>query len=537
MRAVFAGRHGTALCMLLAVTLVALFHGAALGFELVWDDLAWVNDFHRHTLASLLKDNFTANTLVSYYRPLVAASLNLQLALSHSPVFLHAFNLALHALNLCLLILIASPAMPRGALRLPLAVTVLAVHPVLVEPVVWVSGRFDLMFTSFVLLSLLAALRVRSTARRGLAVALCFLAALCCKESALAYAAVGPVLVAVISRAKLGGAWRDAGRAALEHGLALATALAIYLALRIAVLELALVRDTAFQVQGTPQPGAHALLVLRTFGTYLQMSVLPLWNLAPLHALGDEPNAFSGYAAAGTAALLLALGGLRWPACLPFTVWTLALLPAANLVPFRLDLVQCRYLYFPLFAATLCALHLPAARPAPLRGRRLVHALLATWLVALAATNLSIVRLWRDGVALFSWVVSIRPESRFALENLALAQQAAGLNREAIATERRIAPAARSFQGWLLLARASRDEGELEAAREYFERARRTPAYDDAMQVSALYELALLHRQLGNDSDSAATANEAEALAARARVSARLRDYYRHALRDMTARP
>lgn len=185
MRAVFAGRHDVALCMLLAVTLVALFHGAALGFELVWDDLAWINDFHRHTLASLLKDNFTANTLVSYYRPLVAASLNLQLALSHSPVFLHAFNLALHALNLCLLILIASPAMARGGLRQPLAVTVLAVHPVLVEPVVWVSGRFDLMFTSFVLLGLLAALRVRSTTRRGLAVALSFLAALCCKESAL----------------------------------------------------------------------------------------------------------------------------------------------------------------------------------------------------------------------------------------------------------------------------------------------------------------------------------------------------------------
>jgi hypothetical protein len=87
------------------------------------------------------------------------------------------------------------------------------------------------------------------------------------------------------------------------------------------------------------------------------------------------------------------------------------------------------------------------------------------------------------------------------------------------------------------LARASRDEGELEAAREYFERARRTPAYDDAMQVSALYELALLYRQLGNDTDSAATASEAEALAARARVSARLREYYRRALRDMTARP
>jgi hypothetical protein len=363
MRAVFAGRHDVALCMLLAVTLVALFHGAALGFELVWDDLAWINDFHRHTLASLLKDNFTANTLVSYYRPLVAASLNLQLALSHSPVFLHAFNLALHALNLCLLILIASPAMARGGLRQPLAVTVLAVHPVLVEPVVWVSGRFDLMFTSFVLLGLLAALRVRSTTRRGLAVALSFLAALCCKESALAYAAVGPVLVAVIGRARQGGTWRDTGRAALEHGLALAAGLAIYLALRVAVLELPLVRDTAFQVQGTPQPGAHALLVLRTFGTYLQMSVLPLWNLAPLHALGDEPNAFSGYAAAGAGVLLLALGGLRWPACLPFTVWTLALLPAANLVPFRLDLVQCRYLYFPLFAATLCALHLPAARP------------------------------------------------------------------------------------------------------------------------------------------------------------------------------
>ncbi|MCC6708483.1 MAG: hypothetical protein IT492_13075 [Gammaproteobacteria bacterium] len=537
MQVTSGGRHGTALGMLLAIALVLLFHGAALDFAFLWDDFAWLDNFHRHDLVTLLKDDALTNTLVSYYRPLVALSLSLQLAVSQSAQHLHAFNLALHAINLCLVVLIARQVAPQTGYRLPLVITALAIHPVLVEPVVWISGRFDLFFTSFLLLSVLAALRMRAGMGRWLTVSLCFLAALGCKESALAYVAVGPVLLATLERDARPCSERDWWRAMTRHAVALMPALATYLVLRVGVLELPLVKHTAFQAQGAMDLGAHLVLVLRTFGTYLQMSVLPLWNLAPLHAVTDDPNTLLVYAAAGALALMLALAGLRWPLFLPTTVWSLALLPAANLVPFRLDLVQGRYLYFPLFAAALCALSTRCAlRTAP-RLRPGLMALTAAWLLAMAVTTHSIVPLWRDGVALFSWVVSMRPASRYALENLAMAHFNAQQYRQAIDVESRIAPPARSFQGWLVLARAQRDSGELAVALESFTHALTVPAYDDGIEVSATYELALLHRTMGDSAASARVARQAEALAASRHVSTRLRDYYRQALRGDVHKP
>ncbi len=518
-------------CALLAGVLVAVFYGAALGFELVWDDQIWVNEFRRHDLLSLLKTNLTDHTLVSYYRPLVAAVLTLQLAVSQSPVFLHGLNLALHLLNLWLVIALARRThSARPALLLPLAITVLAIHPILVEPVVWVSGRFDLFYTFFLLLSLLAATRIESPSRRFIAVTLAFFAALCCKESTLAYVAVGPLLVAcMVRRASLHDRPAIATQAGW-HGAALLTGCALYLSLRVGYLQLPLVKDTAFQVQTHNAAGEHLLLIARTLGTYLQMTLLPLWNLAPLHEMGSDPGAVYGYAGLGAVALVLAVAGLRWPALLPFSVWALALAPAANLVPLRLDLVQNRYLYFPIFAATLTALSGPGINhPAP-RTRRWLWLLTALWLCALAVTNLSITRLWHDGVSLFSWAVTARPDSHFALENLALAHQTAGDFGQAIAVEKRIPERARSFQGRLLLARATRDQGDVADAVALFKEALATPAYDDAMQVSAIYELALVYRQLGDAQASAAQAAAAETLAKRQRVSARLCNYYRQAL-------
>lgn len=519
--------HSTRFCVLLALVLVALFYGPTLGFELVWDDSIWLNEFRRHDLATLLKANLTGNTLASYYRPLVAAVLSLQLAISQQPVFLHALNVALHACNLLLVIAIARRQVTRRpAYLLPLAITVLAIHPILVEPVAWVSGRFDLFYTAFLLLALLAALSSISPPRRFIAVTLAFFAALCCKESALAYLVVGPLILAGTLRQSDKHPEPAVTRLVLWHGAALLLGAALYLGLRIGWLDLRLVKDTAFDVQAVSADGGHGLRVLRTLGTYLQMTLLPLWNLAPLHEITSEPRAVHGYAALGAVACLLALAGLRWRALLPCTVWLLALAPAANLLPLRLDLVQNRYLYFPLFAAAVSALLRPYDHPVTARMRGLWWLLVALGLATLAATNLSITRLWRDGVALFSWTVAVNPGAHFAQENLALAQHAAGHFDKAIEVEMSVPHSARSFQGRLVLARATRDQGDAASAVALYKDALRYPAYDDAMQASAIYELALLWRELGDEAASARLVMAADALVARAKLSARLQQYY-----------
>jgi predicted negative regulator of RcsB-dependent stress response len=152
------------------------------------------------------------------------------------------------------------------------------------------------------------------------------------------------------------------------------------------------------------------------------------------------------------------------------------------------------------------------------------------WLCALAATNASIASFWRDSVALFSWTVTARPDSHYALENLALAHQTAGNHAQAIAVEQRIPAAERSFQGRLVLARATRESGDFATAVALYQATLAVPANDEAMEFGAVYELALAYRQLGDERASAAQAALAETLAEKYRISARLREYYRREL-------
>ena len=517
----------------LAIVLVVLFYGAALGYDLVWDDQVWLNEFHRYDVATLLRRNLTGHTLVSYYRPLVGVISTLQLALSERAAFLHGLNLAIHALNLLLIIaLVKRVAAVSRPYLLPLGVAVLAIHPALVEPVVWVSGRFDLAYTTFLLLALLAAVAVRSRTLRATTVASCFFLALCCKESALVGLWVGPLLLTCIARHRGESGYHAASRRAIAHFAALAAGLVAYLIVRIAWLQIPLFDTSAFYLDGHPEYGRRGLLVLRTLGTYLQMTVLPLWNLEPLHLTSSAGLTTAAYGALGLAVVMLSLAAWRWPVLLPCTVWTAALLPAANFLPLRLDLVQDRYLYFPLFAASVAALSYPWPRRIDARHGRWLWTIAVLWLALAAVTNLSISRLWRDGVSLFSWAVAANPNSQLAIENLALAFYAAGDYQQAIATEQRIAEPARSFQGRVVLARATRATGDAAGAAAGFERALAGEMNDPVLQVSVTYELALLQRALGDRESSARLARAADALAARHQVSTRLRNYYQRKLGD-----
>lgn len=517
---------------IIAMALVVAFYGAALNYNLVWDDQVWLSDFHLHNVATLLELNLTGHTLESYYRPLVSAMTTLQLALRESAAFLHALNLAFHTVNLLLFITLAKRvAVGSHPYLLLFAVAVLVIHPMLVEPVVWVSGRFDLCYTTFLLLALLAALAVESPVMRAMSVASCFFLALCCKESALVGLWTGPLLLTSFARHQGQSGYRALSSQAVAHFAALVAGLAAYLLVRIACLQIPLFGNAPFTVTGHGDGSQRLLLVLQTFGVYLQMTLLPLWNLEPLHCVSNNVLSTAAYGALGALILALALAAWRWPVLLACTVWVAALVPVANFLPLRIDVVQNRYLYFPLFAAGLAALSYPWPRDIPMRRAVYLWIIAALWLGAAAVTNLTISRLWRDGVSLFSWAAAANPHSQFAIENLALAFYAAGDYPQAITTERRIAERARSFQGRVLLARALRGQGDTAGAVAAFEQALTKEITDPALQVGASYELAVLYAQRGDHANSARLSAVAEALAKRYQVSTRMRDYYRGKLR------
>jgi hypothetical protein len=105
------------------------------------------------------------------FRPLPLAVWGLILHIGGGAVALHALNVALHGTNAFLATRVVQPVIHSRRAGL-LAGLIVLTMPILVEPVVWCSGVFDVMATTFVLLAVLAgrdydddrrSARVRST--------------------------------------------------------------------------------------------------------------------------------------------------------------------------------------------------------------------------------------------------------------------------------------------------------------------------------------------------------------------------------------
>jgi tetratricopeptide (TPR) repeat protein len=129
-----------------------------------------------------------------YYRPIVAATFYLdQILWGADALFMHVENLFIHLLNASLVFALAR-RLCRQAAHLPLWLPLLmaflfALHPVNAEAVCWISGRYDLLATTFVLGSvwaLLWALSGNSTLRILPALMFALLGCLA-KETALFY--------------------------------------------------------------------------------------------------------------------------------------------------------------------------------------------------------------------------------------------------------------------------------------------------------------------------------------------------------------
>ena len=163
----------------------------------VWDDHVLIEknvaNLSSFSFSSIFGQDFwTTETDAgssNYYRPLVTLSYVIDYALfGVSSSGFHVTNVILHSLNVALLFFLLTE------LALPLAVcaagaALFAVHPALAESVAWVSGRTDLVATTWILLCilvLLAACKTQKPNVPGLLVAgLCCLGGLLSKESAL----------------------------------------------------------------------------------------------------------------------------------------------------------------------------------------------------------------------------------------------------------------------------------------------------------------------------------------------------------------
>jgi hypothetical protein len=145
-------RWGAWLPLAIPIALAALVFGRAIGFPFVnWDDPSHFSDnpLVAHPLARGLEGLFRTRE-IAYPAPVLLLSFALDRALwGTHPGPYHAENLLLHLTNVGLLFRLGR-RMRLSPLEACGVATLFAVHPLVVEPACWVTGRKDLLSTAMI---------------------------------------------------------------------------------------------------------------------------------------------------------------------------------------------------------------------------------------------------------------------------------------------------------------------------------------------------------------------------------------------------
>jgi len=202
-----------------------------------------------------------------YYRPLTVLTHCIDTSLwGLSPAGHHATNIALHLIVSLLVFALFLRLLPGRRTLCFAGALLFALHPIHTHSVVYVMGRTDMLAALFCVLSLLLLCRQSCTLMQHALAALCWLAALLCKEIAVTM----PLLYGLYCLAA--PAHRPSRAQFMRAAALLSSALAVYLVLRISAIGLGTAPETALAYA----PWQRGLLVLMTLGFYCAKLLLPL---------------------------------------------------------------------------------------------------------------------------------------------------------------------------------------------------------------------------------------------------------------------
>lgn len=403
----------------------------------VWDDWAVVVQMSR-SIASVSWLEAILRPPADYavlFRPLTMLTFLLQLSWGHAgPLSFHVVNIIIHLTTVVWLTLLAwrvldgdaTHATARPALAVLCGLTY-GVHPVLTEPVIWISARSDLLLTSFLGLALLLDRTLPATGwNRAVAVGGLFLASLLCKETAIGFLVALPLVHLALDRPRPLWRWAELAGALAPHYriyVAVAGACILYVGLRVVAGRGLDMGDAESPAQYIETFGQHVLVVITSLAVHIWSALWPFESIAPGRHLPlpiDVAKVLLPIVAS-TVSVLLALVGARssgpWrvPALL-FLAFVASLLPVANIVPIPAVAVPTeigvasRYVTFPLLFACLA---LPfALRSAgasfvrPTRyGRLLLWLVVGAWTLASVANIRVTIPLWKNDAIMNSWAI------------------------------------------------------------------------------------------------------------------------------------
>lgn len=467
--------------LLLGIAVAACFSPALAGDFVNWDDDAnfLENPHYRGLGPSNLRWMF-GSFFMANYQPLTWLTLGLDYAIwGMNPAGYHLTNLLLHAASAILFYVFLLQLLRRvrgpGASVWPAALAALffAIHPLRVESVAWATGRKDVLCGLFLMLSLLAYLRMEGETREGrsgsrwlaLSVAM-FAASLFSKMLAIM---LPVVLLALDVHPLRRGPWRKILLEKLPFAAVAAVAGLIgTFAVRSAGLGQS-VRNVRIQDSG------FALFF------YIWKTVLPL-DLSPYYPASDVSWAWlAGAVALGVAALLLrrrfpgAVAALACYAALLFPLLRLSY-DAPHLVADRYSYLSC--LPFAVLAAFLLAR----------TEGRMPRAAAAAVLLALGALSFLQTRVWKDSITLWTQALKVDPGNAYAFNNRGAARAALRDREGAIADFGHALRVAPGFSdAWYNRGSLKKDAGDFDGAiADHTEAIRLTPGFARAWRGRGL---------------------------------------------------
>lgn len=426
----------------------------------------------------------------------------------------HLTSVLLHGINAALVFLVWRRATCVG-LGVPqtwraAAVALLwALHPLRVEPVLWLTGRKDLLAAAGGLLALWLYVRWREAPSRGrwLAVTIAFAAALLGKATAM----VVPALMLLLDLWPLRlvltrdesyaapGDESDAGRDLIRRigrlvieklpwiGMSAAAGIGALLSARAS--------DAMAELGVVPLPQRAATAVVGS-ASYLRMTFWPTGLAAfyPLPLAGWRTAEVAGASALLAVLTVVAIAAVRrFPWLTVGWLWWLGcLLPVSGLLQAGEQAAADRYTYFASIGLTMAIVWTVGELAARVSwGRVAASAALAVVLVGSTIATRAQILTWRDSESVFRRMVAVTRDNHFGHLNLAnvLAEtdrlpEATREYRETIRLRPDIALA------WTGLGGALRRQGDTAGARAALERAlRQSPDLAAAhMQLAILYE-------------------------------------------------
>ena len=344
----------------------------------------------------------------------------------------HVLNFALHVIN-GVLVFFLPRRFTSGDLSAWIGAMLFALHPLVTEPLSWVSSMYTLLSTTFGLLALwqyacyakLARDDASANRRRWLyaGATVAFVLAMLTKP----FGVVLPVMAGLLDWLLIARPMRRVALALLPW---VVLALPIVLANKAA--------QPAIQVY-RPTPPQRLLVAADTTAFYLKKLVLPV-RLIPDY--GRTPQWVLARRERFAVALVpLIVAALCWwqrkrrPWLLAsFGLFVVAAAPALGLVPFDFQLYSTaadRYAYFSLLgAALLVACGLDRLRAPRVRFSAIVMSILC--LATLGVLSHRQVRRWHDSQSLFAYTIAINPQSLAANRVFGFLAMNAGRESEAL---------------------------------------------------------------------------------------------------------